>query len=215
MVYDVSDLMREVRVALDLNNSSETLIESGDIDTLTLDEIIRQKLPIAARIIENETPHHLLDSGKPFAATIGWRGDVGVGSGIVKLPDDFLRLVSFQMSDWSYPVTVAITEESPLYAQQHSRYAGLRGTPQKPIVAITQHPTGLHLEFFSCKAGSTVTLNRARYIAMPQIINGSITLCEKLYHAIVHYTGYLVAVTVGDADRAKSLLETSKSLMNQ
>lgn len=215
MVYDVSDLMRDVRVALDMNNSSEQLVLTGDVDTLTLDEVIKEKLPLAARIVESEAPHHLLDNGKAFADTIGWRGEIGKGSGIVKLPDDFLRLVSFQMSDWSYPVTVAITEESPLYAQQHSRYAGLRGTPQKPIVAITQHPTGLHLEFFSCKVGESVTLNRARYIAMPKINNGSIELCEKLRDAIVHYTAYMVALTVGEPERAKLLLDMSSTLMNQ
>ena len=215
MVYDAGDMMRAVRVALDMNNSSEALISTGDIDTLTLDEIIKEKIPIAARIIENEAPHHLLDKGKEFADTIGWRDEVGKGSGVIKLPDNFLRLVSFQMSDWSYPVTVAITEESPLYAQQHSRYAGLRGTPQKPIVAIVQHPTGLHLEFYSCRAGETVTLKKARYIAIPKIKNDSIELCEKLYNAIVHYTGYLVALTIGESERAKALLDISNSLMEQ
>lgn len=213
MTYDVADIMRDIRITLDMNNSSEALLDVDDIDALTLDELIRKKLPVAARIVHTKAPRYLLDSGRAFGETIGWIGSVGIGCGVIHLPDDFMRLVSFQMSDWDYPVVEAITEESPEYAKLHSRFPGLSGCPQRPVVAITQQPVGQVLEFYSCTAGSSVTLRRARYIPYPKIKNNGIELCEKLYDATVHYTAYLVALSMRATELANALLSISENLM--
>lgn len=215
MTYDVRDLMNEIRIALDHNNSSEQLIETGDIDTLTLDELIRSKIETAARVVEMNAPRHLLDSGRAFGETIGWPGEIGVGHGIIHLPDDFMRLVTFQMSDWERPVTEAISESSAEYQLQRSRYSGLRGTPQKPVVAITQQPVGQMLEFYSCKSGADVKLLRARYIPYPRIGDSDgIDICEKLKEAVVHYTAYLTALSIGEKEQAESLLTMAHELMS-
>lgn len=214
MIYEIEDTIRDVRIALDLNNTSEPLLIENDIDTLTLDEIIKKKLPIGARIVHVNAPRYLLDSGKAFGGTIGWTGDIGKGSGVIHLPDDFLRLVTFQMSDWSYPITEPITDSMPIYRMQHSRYAGIRGNPQKPVVAITQQPIGQVLEFYSCKAGESVTLRRARYIPIPRIKDGGIELCEKLYDATIQYTAYLTALAIGNTAQAESLLTVSNALID-
>ena len=42
MIYDVNELKREIRIALDQNKTSDQLLTSGDIDTLSMEEIIRQ-----------------------------------------------------------------------------------------------------------------------------------------------------------------------------
>ena len=117
------------------------------------------------------------------------------------------------MSDWSRPVTTAISEDDPQYELQSSRYPGIRGCPQNPIVAITQQPVGLVLEFYSCTAGEHVYVKRARYIPFPKIVNGSIELCEKLKPAIVYYAAYLTALSIGDSDLATSMVTISKELM--
>lgn len=213
MTYDVDDILREVRIALDLNNKSDALLAVGDNDTLTLDDLIRKKLPVAARIVHTKAPRYLLDSGRAFGETIGWTDSIGKGCGVIHLPDDFLRLVSFQMSDWDYPVVNAITEESHEYAQLHSRFHGISGSPQRPVVAITQQPVGQVLEFYSCTAGESVTLRRARYIPYPKIKNNGIELCEKLYDATVHYTAYLVALSTNSTEQAQALLSISNDLM--
>lgn len=216
MIYHVDDIKEEVRIVLDRNCVSSPLSGLGDVDTLSLDDMIENSIEDAARIVESSAPSHLLDKGRLLSTKIGWDKEKGNGSGYVPLPDDFMRLISFQMSDWSHPVTEAITEEDPRYALQRSRYCGVRGTPQNPVVAITKWPTGLVLEFFSCNAGSDVAVKRARYIPIPKIedVTGirTIDLCEKLKASIVYYIAYLVALIV-EPESSLRLLETSRELM--
>lgn len=213
MIFSVDDIKRDVRIALDQNNSSTPLLDTGDIDTLTLEEIIESKIEDAARVVTRDAAHYLLDGGKAFGESVRWDVREGYGSGSILLPDDFLRLVSFQMSDWSYPVLNAITEDNPIYALQHSRYGGVRGNPQKPIVALSQQPIGLVLEFFSCAAGENTFVKRATYMPIPKITDGEITISEKLKPAVVYYTAYLAALSIGNGDLAATLLNTSKELM--
>lgn len=169
MIFYVDDLKREIRIALDQNMNSAPLLDVGDIDTLSLDDIIESKIEDAARLVMRDAPLHLLDGGKAFGESIHWYSREGVGGGYIALPTDFLRLVSFQMSDWSYPVNVAITEDHPLYPLQSSRYAGIKGNPQRPVVALSTQPIGLVLEFYSCEAGEGVYVKRATYLPIPKI----------------------------------------------
>lgn len=212
MEYNISDIIAEAKVALDENVDSSALSGLGDVDTLKLDEIIESKVVDAARIIESNAPAHLLDSGRAFGESIGWDGQPGYGAGYIHLPDDFMRLVCYQMSDWDYAVILAITEDSPQYQLQRSRFGGVRGNPQKPVVAITSQPIGLVLEFFSCYSGENAFIKKARYIPMPRIRNGKIELCEKLRRAVVYYTAYLAALSLGDGDAAAALLATAREL---
>ncbi len=214
MIYRTDDLIRDVRIAMDMNESDGSLAEVGDSTTLTLDEIIRSKLESAARIIEGNAPIWLLDSGKPLSGSITFREEIGKGRGRMQLPDDFLRLITFKMSDWERAVTEPIVESDPQYLHQSSRFAGLRGNPQKPVVAIVSEPTGLVLEFWSCTGGNGVTLQRGRYLPIPKIKGEGIEICEKLRSAVVAYTGYLSAQTIGERDLATFLLEESKELSN-
>lgn len=212
MIYKVNDLKREIRIALDQNMVSDQLLAIDDIDTLSLEDIIESKITDAARIVESSAPGYLLDSGRAFATSIGWNSHVGIGSGRINLPDDFLRLISFQMSDWSKAVTTAISEDDPLYERQLSRYPGIRGCPQKPVVAITLQPIGLVLEFYSCTGGEKVFVKRARYIPIPKIMDGEIELCEKLKPAIIYHAAYLTAISTGQTDLAANLLSISNEL---
>lgn len=216
MEYLVSDIIREAKIAIDENVSSEALTALGDLDTLTLDEIIRSKVEDAARLVEEGAAHYLLDGGQNFGGAIYWQGDVeGYGAGHLDLPDDFMRLVTFMMSDWDYPVTVAITEEDPRYPMQASRYGGVRGNPQRPVVAIThgQGSSALQLEFYSCTAGPGTHIRVARYLAVPKVSStGRIALCEKLKRAVVYRLASMTAAIVGAPDVAAVLLGTSNEL---
>lgn len=213
MLYSVSELKEDIRIALDQNMTSEQLFETGDIDTLSLEEIIESKIVDAARLVEGTAPSYLLNGGKAFGDSISWDSAHGYGSGRILLPDDFLRLVSFQMSDWDYPVTLPITEDDPAYAMQRSRYPGIKGNPQRPVVAITMQPAGQVLEFFSCMAGESVYIRRAQYIPIRTIEDGMIDLCEKLRRPIVYRAAQLVATSIGDTEAATALLNISNELM--
>ena len=214
MLYSVSELKKDIRIVLDQNMTSEQLFESGDIDTLSLEEIIESKIVDAARLVETNAPLYLIDGGKQFNGSIDWDSAHGYGSGRILLPDDFMRLVSFMMSDWDYPVSAALTEDDPEYAMQRSRYPGIKGNPQRPIVAITTHPAGQVLEFYSGTAGESVYVRRAQYLPMPEIKDDMIDLCVKLRRSIVYRAASLVATAIGQADLAAALLNTCNELMS-
>lgn len=213
MTYNIADIKKEVRIALDQNMNSVPLINVEDIDTLSMEEILESKILDAAYIVTQEAPYYLLDGGKSFSGDIEWMSHVGYGGGTITLPDDFLRLVSFQMSDWSYPVTAAITPESPLYAAQFSRFAGIKGSPQRPVIAISLKPEAKKLEFFSCRAGSKTHIKQASYIPMPKIEDASIDICERLKPATVYRIAYLVALSISNAELATIMLNVSKELL--
>lgn len=214
MKYRISDLKREIRTVLDQNKSSEPLAELGDIDTLSFDEIVGSKIEEAAHIVMLHAPLHLLGSGIPFGDGIEWKNAEGHGSGSILLPDDFLRLVVFQMSDWSRAVREAITPSDASYSLQSSRFPGVRGCPQKPVVAIVNTGIGLMLEFYSCTGGAGVSIKQASYLPKPQILDDKIELSEKIKKAVVYYSSYLVAVTMGDKEQSQQLLQISQSLLN-
>lgn len=206
-----------VKVAMDRDMDSTALEAIGDVDTLSVNDIIREAIPKAARIVEQSAPFHLLGRGEPFTGTVYWPGSIGVGAGHIQLPDDFLRLVCFQMSDWVRPASEVITMDDPRYAMQQSEFNGIKGNTHNPIVAIVPWSTGLELEFYSCKAGSTVTVRRARYLPMPKIKGtgdaATVNISEKLQDPIVYYAAGLAATSLGLSDLAANLITHSKSLV--
>jgi hypothetical protein len=212
MNYSVEQLVREARVAIDRNNNSQPLASLGDVDTLTVDEIIESKIEDAARLVESSASHDLLDHGKPFGESVIWESQPGYGAGKINLPEDFMRLVVFRMSDWYTPATEVITDNDPLYLQQSSRYAGVRGNPQRPVVAIVHGATGQMLEFYSCQAGPGVQISAARYIPIPKIVDGQIDLCDKLKRAVVYRMASMTCATIGAGDLAAVLLGSSNEM---
>ena len=49
MVYKILHISRDVRIAIDENKTSEQLIVDEDIDTLSLNDIVRSKIAEAGR----------------------------------------------------------------------------------------------------------------------------------------------------------------------
>lgn len=213
MNYKVEDIKRDIRIALDQNKSSEALEELGDVDTLTVEEIIENRLVPAVRVVLLNAPLALLGGGIPLKCNINWHSAPGQGSGSVLLPNDFLRLVTFQMSDWSRAVYSAITPDNPAYAMQKSRFPGIRGNTQNPVVAIVNTGVGMELEFYSCSGGSGVSTKQATYIPEPRIIGDSIHIPHKVKEAVVYYAAYLVALALQQKDLSEQLNNISISLL--
>ena len=210
MVYKILNIARDVRIAIDENKTSEQLIADEDIDTLSLNDIVRSKIVEAVRRIVMEAPTHLLDGGLPFGDAIYWRSK---GSGWTLLPDDFMRLLIFKMSDWERPVYEPITAADPKYQLQFSRYKGLRGNPQKPVVAIVSRAEGRALELFSCK-DNTATVEQAVYFPLPRVDSeGGIEIPERCYQSVVYEAASLVLATIGQSELSSTMSELSKQLL--
>lgn len=210
MVYRINRIARDVRVAIDQNMTSEQLLAIADIDTLSLEEIIRSKIEEAVRRVETVAPVHLLEEGHSFGDAVFWEK---LESGWVLLPDDFMRLIAFRMSDWERTVYAAISVDDPIYEKQSSRYKGIRGNVQKPVCAIVSRPEGKALEFYSCNSEDAYVA-RASYLPYPHFDNdGGIDICEKCYTAVVYTVASLVLTTYGESDKASALTELAKSIL--
>lgn len=210
MVYKVSEIVRDVRIAIDQNMTSEQLIETGDIETLSLEEIIRSKTVEAVRRVECAAPAHLLEEGHNFGDAVYWEG---LESGWVLLPDDFMRLIAFRMSDWERTVYTALSADDPQYAKQSSRYKGIRGNVQKPVCAIVNRAEGKALEFYSCNSRDAY-VSRATYLPYPCIDeHDGIDICERCYTAVIYTIAALVLTTYGEDNRASSLNDLAKSIL--
>ena len=212
MTYSVQDINNDVRIALEENEMSVPFIEISDNNTLSLNAIITQKIVHAVRSITMDAPSSLLEGGTTFASTIQWEsGTVGSGMGYTKLPDDFMRLVVFRMSDWKRPVTDVIQDTNEKYFLQKSKFPGISGNVNKPVCAITTYEDGKTLEFYSCNGGPTVTVKAARYLPYPNFENGSIYICPKLYTAVIYYTAALACLTYKESEQAKTFFEIAKT----
>lgn len=210
MIVQAEKMAKDVRIAVDMNHDSTPLLLEDDIDTISFNDIIYAKLTDAVRMVEMEAPLHLLEQGHQFGENIVWSDG---GKGWLILPDDFMRLVVFKMSDWHHSVSEAITQDDPKYSRQWSKWKGVCGNPEKPVVAIVNRAEGNVLEFFSCN-DDTATVEQAVYIPLPRIdLDGGIDVSEKCYKAAVYRAGALALSSIGD-QLATTMVELSKSLLD-
>lgn len=215
MVFQTSKILQDVRVCLDENSVDTSLIADADEDTLRLEDIIKSKILDAVERVHCEAPYYKLEQGHNLVedpTSLYW-GEKE--SGWVLLPDDFMRLVVFKMSDWERAVYNVITPEDPKYAMQRSRVKGLRGTTQRPVCALCVRPEGKVLEFYSCKSEGA-TVSQGVYIPYPEIVldeqdEEGVDISERCYTSVVYEISALVSVTLGETERAKSLFEMSKT----
>lgn len=209
MVYRLEEIERDVRTAIDENRTSEQLITDGDVETLSLNDIIRSKIEEAVRRVETTAPVHYLEEGHVFGDAIYWESN---GSGWILLPDDFMRLVAFRMSDWERTCYMAISADDPTYDLQSSRYKGIRGNVQKPVCAIVNRAEGKALEFYSCDSEEAY-VKRASYIPYPSIDeDDGIDISERCYTAVVYTTAALVLTAYGASEQAAAMSALAKSI---
>lgn len=210
MIYQLDKIMQDVRICLDQNMTSDALIESVDIDTLSLDDIIRSKILEAVQRVHMEAPHYMLES-----TSFGGAVHISkMGDGWMQLPESFMRLVVFQMDDWERPVYHAISTDDPEYAKQRSRFKGIRGTAQRPVCAIAIRPDGDKvLEFYSCKSEDATVLN-ARCMSYPVIdATNHVDISKRCYQAVVYTVAGLTLISCGAAENSQILLESAKTLL--
>lgn len=213
MEYPVEQIIKAAKVAIDENVSSEPLASLGDLDTLTLDEILLSKVEDAARLVVEAADHRLLEGGEPLAGkAVQWQS-TPAGAGYIDLPASapFLRLVVFQMSDWPYGVTDSISEEDDAYLLQTSRWGGIRGNNARPVVAVIRREGGDRLEWWGSKSAEATVL-RGSYLPVPAIKAGKISLCPKLHRATVYRLASMTCAIIGASDLAAMLLGESNRL---
>lgn len=206
--YDVSELVKEIKVVLDRNQESSGRLAPDDSDTLSQGEIIKSKIVDAARMVMEGCPTEKLDGTKYSDVAASWVEDNGAYVGTVYLPTDFMRLLTVKVEGWKRPAKI-ITENDVEYALQGCRW-GVRGNAERPIAAIVHQEGGRYLELYtSPKDDVGVDFT---YVAEPCIEDGEISLPSNLKDAIVYMAAYLTCVSLGDNDTANGLLAVAYKL---
>lgn len=209
MIYKVSDVVSDIRVALDENAKQAAFIRNEEEETLSLNTLVESKVIPALKLVLTEAPIEYLEGGNDFTDRVFWEEN---GHGFVVLPKDFLRFVCFKMSDWSYPVYEAISGDDKRYAAMFSRFPGVSGNPERPVCALVRRSEGMVLEFAS-STDDTQICTAATYIPYPQVDeDGGVDIPEMCYHAVVLRAAGLVAASMGDSI-SQTLIEISKSML--
>lgn len=188
MIYQLPEIVGMVRTALARGEAPRPLLRCRDPDLLSLDDVILSKVEQgAAKAYLEAPPCKLHEARRDFSSRgVCWHEPVdGSWSGHVALPVDFLRLRVFGMSDWTGPVYEAVDSNSPRFMLTRSPYAALRGSPQRPVVAIADMPEGRVLEFYSCTS-DTQWITQASYCPMPMVdSSGGIDIARSMIHDVI------------------------------
>lgn len=204
----LSDIIREVKIILNENIAMDSIL-LDDPNQLELEELIKARIIDAVRFVHENAPSEHLSQGLDLVGTITTNQD---GTGYMTIPDNFLRLIVFQLESWHLPVFNLISDNDPAYLMQKSKFTGVRGGPSKPVCAITSGDNGKIIEFYSVRPGTAATKKKARYIPMPEIEVNSIRICPKLKTSAYYYCAGLVAGIFKD-QVAASLFELSKAYL--
>lgn len=214
MQYAESTIIKDVRVAIDENTAITPIAGADgtalDTDTLEMEDIIKSKITDAVNAVRKVAPLSMLELTRKASGTdwpVTWT-DEDKCIGEVSVPDDYLKLAMFKMSDWAHAVTTPVQADSAMYHQQFSEWKGVRGNPSRPNIAIvTDMTTGESvIQFFSCD--STAATAELTYVKRCDgADNGNYDIETAIYRAVVMKTAALVAATYGNGDQT-SLLNT-------
>lgn len=132
------------------------------------------------------------------------RYDNGIYKYVMKLPYDFLRLITLQMSDWDRPIQTLVNEDSAEYRKQKNPY--LRGTWKRPMGAIVHRmPYGDFMELYTCKS-TAATLRFGQYVPEPQLLPVQnpthVMICEPLKYPCLNQITAHVLRSIGRVQEA-------------
>jgi hypothetical protein len=123
----------EERSAFLANNTNGPILTGGDNlgELKPVYDYVDEQLPIAANEVLLSVPIHKLYATAMSSPTSSPNLD---GTGVITLPQDFLRLHTLKMQEWSVPIHIAISVDHPLYRHQLNKYT--RGHKDKPVAVL-------------------------------------------------------------------------------
>ena len=194
--YDISELVKEVKVLLDRNSTNQALIEDGDVETLQQDELIKPRIVEAVRLIELHAPIHMLGD-----ATVMRQPDASAYT----FQEPILRLLGVRGSGWGR-MPKMITPEDEEYSWQHSPY-GVKGNNERPLYSVIEEGGNVQLEFFPPTNVSIM------YLPIPSENNGKVEICKACKDAVLYAAASLVSGAMGDSNGASAFLSMAYGMV--
>lgn len=154
------------RVVKLLDENEEIIIDKTEFGYpgCRLTDLIADLLPDIAESTVREADGKDIDEWLEADADFEW---ISPGMGEMELPEDFLRLTVFRMSDWKRSVTTAVSSDSPVYSLRRDSRSSRKNIRKVPMVALKEGRRRRKLEFIgSFDPGAYV--ERAGYVPLPQ-----------------------------------------------
>lgn len=213
------EIVKRVRLALDEQSQAGTDLTDITEDEASLTRIILDKISYALTFILENAPVDKLDNDSLTVLTATQIQNLFAITtdmvGILKLPENLLRIVEARLSSWSY-FPVPEHDATPTALMQQDEYA--RGSWDRPVNIFTHIGTDRVLEMYSAKTNSD-TLNFS-YIEKPDVSyvtedNMNVTNVSvpvKLEAALVYQVAALTMVAFRE-EVAQTLFSIARSYM--
>ncbi|MDE6696549.1 MAG: hypothetical protein K2K25_06685 [Muribaculaceae bacterium] len=148
MVCTLDQLQRDVMSRLGENPQPQPSYEGLDIPAPI--DVIRQKIlsllpEIGSRLIREASSDSLGDGEVIDVSVVMRKMPCGLFAAEVKIPEDFLRVVSVKMSGWTRSVNQIIMPGDKEWSRQWSAEPGIAGNPDCPKAYIASADRGLIL----------------------------------------------------------------------
>ena len=205
--YSVEQIIEQVRIKYDEfgTDESEMIVSPDNVD---MDTIIASNIGAA---------YHFVMMGADLSMLEGQNLKVDDDSleidkdlvGHIKLPDDFLRVVTVRLSSWKSSPANVITEGMPEYRMQSDPYAC--GTFQYPVMAIVNSVEGRFLELYKARTQED-TLKSFAYVPSCSSRNNEVNIPDMLSDAFIYYVAGLTATTFRE-DVANDFIKVAKGLI--
>lgn len=164
MEIKITEMVSKVVKLLDENE--EIIIDKTEFGYpgCCLTDLIADLLPDIAESTVREADSKDIDEWLEADADFEW---ISPGMGEMELPEDFLRLTVFRMSDWKSSVKTAVSSDSPVYSLRRDSRSSRKNIRKAPMVALKEGERRRKLEFIgSFDPGAYV--ERAGYVPLPQ-----------------------------------------------
>lgn len=209
----VEELIKKVRITMDENSSSSRLAEIKDIDSLQLDDLIRESIVAGVKYVHsNADVTELTDDVTEDASTSSVEEEI-IGSEkyiqYIKCPADFHVLSSIKMSKWKKPVRILSVLNNVNEDMELCPYYGIGSDKESPAVYLTERNGNRVFMACSCdEEGST--LDTFRYLPLPSIKEGNIQIIKGREDDSAYAIAYNVFMSLGDANMASAMLKKIK-----
>lgn len=202
------ELVNIVRKKIDEVAAADTPLQKVTIaDESATDNIIESLLNESAIEILLKAPFHRLDITSATLSLSLVPDSIDTTTGYIQAPDDFLRLVSFRMSDWQRPVTELAVKGDAISMRQYNKH--IRGKTAKPVGVLAKNDTGIIIEYFSTKK-SPHSLSEFLYIKKDAAENINNT---QMIDALTWICAGKVLSILGNAQLAQNAYDNAQSLM--
>lgn len=216
----VSTILQDVRVILDQNAEGFDVPGVGEY-TLEMNDVIKKSIVPAVQWAHMNAPVTKLKG-------VDFLEDAGLEGNALKLPGDFMRLVTIRVDRWKRALSTYLLEDDPQVSQILSGYPGLMPTADKPSMVLRQEDGDNYLLLYPFEAdddssddsSSDVTegdlVVSARYIPFPEIKDESdssdegetVDIEPAVYRAFLYYLAHLVKLSYNEESKFEEQAKT-------